>query len=70
MDHSHGDFIARGEASGRAKLTENDVRQIRARYEARNKPGLRVTLRRLAADYGVSKMQVQRIIHREQWTHL
>jgi len=64
-------YAAKGELSGRAKLSNQQVLTIRRRYEV----GLvrrvdRVTMAELALQYGVSKMQIKRIVHREQWLHL
>ena len=54
MGDYRADFIARGEASGKAKLSETEVKEMRARYAERIKPGRRITLKVLAAEYGVS----------------
>lgn len=58
-------YLARGEASGRSKLTETQVREIRARYVK----GV-VTARFLAAEYGVSHNQILFIVRRVSWNHL
>lgn len=57
----------KGEARGPrvAKLTEQQVRAIRARYT----PHV-VTARMLAADYGVTKGCIEAIVGRHRWTHI
>lgn len=59
--------LRRGEAHGRAKLTEADVLAIRARYvwQDRNN-GARALSRR----YGVSKTTIARIVAGEYWAHV
>jgi hypothetical protein len=54
-----------GESHGRAKLTNEQVREIRRRYEVGG-----VTLKALAAEFGVGISAVGRIVRRESWTHL
>ena len=56
---------AHGESAGQAKLTENQVREIRARYVPR-----KVSYARLGAEYGVSAGAIQRIIEGVNWKHL
>lgn len=69
--HSHGDshpfrlHPRRGEQSGQSKLTEQDVRNIRASYQ----PG-KVTLLALATRYGVTKQSIAGIVKRRSWTHV
>ncbi len=59
---------ARGEAHGNHRLTEDDVREIRARYRrARKKYGL---LSQMAREYGVSPQEVHNIVRRRTWKHL
>lgn len=53
----------RGEGHAKAKLTENQVRAIRAARGTR-------TQRDLAADYGVAKGVIQSILERKTWTHI
>ena len=48
----------------RAKLTDKDVLEIRATYEAGG-----VTHRKLAKKYGVGHVQIFNIIHRRRWAH-
>lgn len=52
-----------GERSGTAKLTEADVREIRARHPTE-------TLRALAAEYGVSHTAIRRAFNGTKWGHL
>jgi len=52
----------RGEKHGRAKLTDNDVRAIRATTS--------VSQTELAHRYGVSQATIWRIISRKGWTHI
>ena len=62
-----------GELHGRAVLTNEQVLAIRSRYARRSPRGdrdYRITMAQLAREYGVSKRQVLRILHRVQWTHL
>lgn len=48
-----------------AKLTEDNVREIRKRYSME-----RITQRALAIEFGVSLMTINDIIHRRRWAHL
>lgn len=48
---------ARGEKSGKSKLTDQQVSEIRSRYRP-----YRVTHKRLAAEYGMSTSQIVRIL--------
>lgn len=62
----HGTFNPRpGEASNLAKLTEPQVREIRARYAAGG-----VSHRALAGEYGVSKSAIGLIVLRRTWAHV
>jgi hypothetical protein len=58
---------ARGEESGGAKLTEDQVREIRRRYKryARTDSGPS-----LASEYGVHKTTIERIVKRKLWRHV
>ena len=64
---SHPERAARGEENAAAKLTEEQVRQIRARY-VKGKIGCGSTT--LAKEFGVSKSAVKRILNRKQWAHV
>jgi hypothetical protein len=55
----------RGERSGTAKLTADQVRAIRAEYA-----GGGVLMREIAARAGVSHSLVKRIVRRERWAHV
>jgi hypothetical protein len=64
---------ARGERHGMAKLTESQVREIRARYI----PGCGMGAQRqpssgsaLAREFSVSRLAIRRIVHREKWKHM
>lgn len=52
-----------GERAGRAKLTEDQVREIRSRRPAETFPAL-------AREFGISKRQAQGIVARESWKHV
>lgn len=56
-----------GEANSRAKLTEADVRTIRARYKAGLKYG---ELKKMAEEYNVSYISMQKIVANKSWTHV
>lgn len=51
-----------GEDSSAAKLTEEQVREIRERYETED-----ITHRELAAEYGMTKSPIGRILRHETW---
>ena len=51
-----------GESNGRAKLTAEQVTEIKRRYVKR-----KVTLKHLASEFGISFSQVSKIINRESW---
>lgn len=55
---------ARGETHGRAKLTREQVEEIRRRYAGEDG-----TQTELAEDYGVSQMLISKIVRHEVWTH-
>lgn len=61
----HPDRIARGERAGAAKLSEADVVAIRRLYVTE-----RPTLATIASQFGIGHVQVWRIIHNLQWTHI
>jgi hypothetical protein len=56
---------ARGVTQGQAKLTEEDVHAIRARYALGD-----ISQRDLAAIFGVSQTLVRLIVNRKIWTHI
>ncbi len=56
---------AKGARMGAAKLTEGQVLAIRRAYADG-----RAKLKKLAAEYGVSAMQIWRVVSRQQWTYL
>jgi hypothetical protein len=60
----HG-TMARGERHGRARLSSNDVRAIRARYAAGD-----VTQRALAQQFGVHQAQIHHIVTGVHWRHV
>jgi hypothetical protein len=55
----------KGERCGGAKITDEIVREIRARYRT----GI-VRQIRLAEVYGVSTVMIWKIVHRKKWTHV
>jgi DNA invertase Pin-like site-specific DNA recombinase len=59
------DSVLRGETHGRAKLTEDQVRNVLAEYA----PG-GVTQQALAAKYGVTQITISRIINGQLWGHI
>lgn len=61
----HRTASPKGEASGRAKLTEDDVRSIRHRYATRQ-----ATQKAMAAEYGLSIRQVWMIVSGRSWSHV
>ena len=58
----HGTQV-RGEASNLAELNEENVRDIRRRAEHDSYTDI-------AADFGISRQQVSRIVKRQQWQHV
>ena len=57
--------VARGEASGGHKLTEDQVREIRRRYGKYNKGG--ESSAKLAKEFPVNSRQIRVIANYEQW---
>ena len=57
----------KGEASGHSKLTEADVKAIRAAYVYRSKEN---NLCALARRFGVSHPVIHQIVQRKGWTHV
>lgn len=60
---------ARGERASGAKLTEQQVRQIRHRATTAGR-GVFGTYAALGREYGVSSNSIRRIVLRRTWTHL
>lgn len=58
---------ARGERSGKAKLTDRQVLEIRKRLLASKRYGL---VKALASEYGVSRGTIMAIENRTSWTHI
>lgn len=56
---------ARGERAGLAKLTDDAIKKIRARYVQGG-----VTQQKLADEYGVNQTQISNIVHRKTWRHV
>lgn len=63
--HTQPERRSRGEENGMAKLTTDQVREIRHRYKPR-----KINHRRLAAEYGVSPSTILDIFHRRTWSHV
>jgi len=57
--------VQHGEAAAGAKLTEAEVREIRAGHAAGN-----MTFPQLATKYAVSRTQIVRIVRRRSWQHV
>jgi hypothetical protein len=62
--HTQPENWARGSRQGLSKLTEDTVRDIRARRRS----GL--TLRSIAATYRVTRQQIANIVFRRHWQHV
>lgn len=60
--HGH---IPKGIKNGRAKLSEDDVRAIRQRYEYR-----KFSFQKLADLYGVSTTMINDIVYYRSWKHI
>lgn len=56
--------IVAGERNGQARLTAEQVRQIRARHAAGG-----VSYAALGAEYGVRDTAISRIVRRKRWAH-
>lgn len=54
-----------GEAHPHSKLTDADVVAIRSRYTPK-----KVTVKMLAAEFGISETSVRDIVHRRSWSHV
>ena len=59
------DTDPRGERNGRAKLTEQEVAEIRLKYTAK-----RITQTHLAQEYGISQQVVSGIVNLNKWKHV
>lgn len=59
------DKIPRGETSGMSKLTDDDVRAIRTRFNL-----LRDAFAEIGRDYGVSECTIGCIVKRKTWKHV
>ncbi len=57
--------VARGERQGRARLTDDDVREIRRRYAQDS-----ATLTVLGREFGVTKQAIALIVKRKNWAHV
>ena len=55
----------RGEGHGRAKLTEQDVREIRRRYATGKE-----TQQAIADDFNVGQARVSHVVLRKHWAHV
>ena len=67
VQDNHADMVQkrrhpRGETNGGAKLTQEQVDQIREAYQ----PGV-YGYKRLAADFGVTRTQIQNIVRGRKW---
>jgi hypothetical protein len=58
-------LICRGEASPSAKLTSDEVRQIRFKYASGG-----VTQQRLSEIYNVGRKAITKIVQRQRWKHI
>ena len=64
-EHFIGYASKPGEANGNSTLTKNDVLEIRAKYIPKV-----YTQRQLSEEYGVCRMQINRILNRSSWPHI
>lgn len=58
-------LLARGERCGAAKLTADEVREMRRRYQEED-----VFQSTLAEEYGISGSTASSILRGERWTHV
>jgi len=63
--YTHPETNPVGERNGRAKITADDVVEIRRRYKPRV-----VTTKMLADEYGVSNQLISCILLRQNWKHV
>lgn len=66
--HSHPETAARGETAGAAKLTEKQIYQIRTDFQWVN--SRHTNAKKLAEEYGVSRMTIHNIIKHKYWNHI
>lgn len=59
-----GSYDRRGESNPFARLSASDVREIRARYAAGERP------KAIGRSYGVTRSCVGRIVSRQTWAHV
>jgi len=64
-NESHEATRLRGEAHGSAKLTTEQVIEIRKRYSVGG-----ISLEQLGGNYGVSTSLISLIVNRKLWAHL
>lgn len=62
--HTVPSSIVRGERAGTAKLTADEVVQIRSLHAAGK------SMHSLSRDFGVCRPQIKRILNRESWAHI
>ena len=60
----HEENRSLGEKHGQSKLTDNDIREIRQKYDS----GIKVN--ELARQYGMGHAQIGMIAHRRAWIHI
>jgi hypothetical protein len=63
--HRENPGVFKGTNNPRAKLTEDDVREIRRTFAAGE-----LSSPKLAAKYGVSKPVILSVVHRKTWAHV
>jgi hypothetical protein len=63
--HAHPESRLFGESNGIAKLTENQVREIRSKYSFR-----KYTTKMLALEYGVGETTIKLIRYGKAWRHV
>jgi len=64
-DAIHNDRYPRGGANGAAKLTEDQVREIRRLWATGN-----FSQRKIARQFVISNVAVSKIVRRQTWTHI
>lgn len=69
---THSSIFIKGERNGHAKLTEQNVREIRATPHEKYKHGvsIRAVSRRLADRYGVSEYTIKSVLSHQNWRHV